>query len=251
MLRLNIDHERCCNVVSIGVENLSSKSNRLPDTAAPPYTPTVAQTKHVLLDFLTDNTGPLLGTLRSYVQRMGLAQGEAVPATALEVLQETVIEALDHSARFDPSRQPMAWLLGIAMNVIKRKKVERAKYYKHEFSIGQLTQMHGEPLSESEYFELVAPFAFSGPEQDVEADEQADSILALVSPEDRQILRLAYVYEFERESLAQQLGITPGAARVRLHRALTRLRTAWREQQLKQPPSEVVRRIERGGLSNE
>ncbi len=223
---------------------MSSKVDHLPDAAAPPYTTTVAQTKRVLLDFLTENTGPLLGTLRSYVQRMGLAQGEAVPPTALEVLQETVIEALDHSTRFDPVRQPMAWLLGIAMNVIKRKKVERAKHYKHEFSIGQLTQFHGESLSEGEYFELVAPLVFAGPEQDVEADEEAASILALVSAEDRHILRLAYVYEFERESLALQLGITPGAARVRLHRALARLRTAWREQQLKQPPSEVARRIE-------
>ncbi len=237
-------------VAPIGVENLAHKTDRLPDAATSSST-SVAQTKHVLLDFLAENTGPLLGTLRSYVQRMGLAQGEAVAPTALEVLQETVIEALDHSGRFDPSRQPMAWLLGIAMNVIRRKRVERAKYYKHEFSIGQLTQVHGESLSEDEYFEMVAPLAFSGPELDVEADEQANNILALVSPEDRQILRLAYVYEFERESLAQQLGITPGAARVRLHRALTRLRTAWREQQLKQPPSEVVRRIERGGLSNE
>ena len=231
----------------IGVENLQSKTDGLHD--ARPHATTVAQTKRVLLDFLTDNTGPLLGTLRSYVQRMGLAQGEAVPPTALEVLQETVIEALDHSDRFDLSRQPMAWLLGIAMNVIKRKKVERAKHYKHEFSIGQLTQFHGESLSEGEYFELVAPLVFAGPEMDVEADEQAANILALVSAEDRQILRMAYVYEFERESLAQQLGISPGAARVRLHRALTRLRAAWREQQLK--PSEVVRRIERGGLSNE
>ncbi len=230
-------------VASIGAENLHSKPDSLPDAAALACTTNVAQTKRQLLEFLTHNTGPLLGTLRSYVQRMGLAQGEAVPSTALEILQETVIEALDHIARFDPSRQPMAWLLGIAMNIIKRKKVERAKYYQHEISISQLTRSQGEPLSESEYFELVAPLAFTGPEQDIEANEQATHILALVSLEDRHILRLAYICEFEREELAQQLGITSGAARVRLHRALTRLRSAWHEQQqLKPSPSEVVRR---------
>jgi RNA polymerase sigma-70 factor (ECF subfamily) len=235
-------------VASIGAENLHSKPDIVPDTATLPNT--VVQAKRQLLEFLTYNTGPLLGTLRSYVQRMGLAQGEAVPATALEVLQETVIEALDHVARFDPSRQPMAWLLGIAMNIIKRKKVERAKYYQHEISISQINRLQGEPLSESEYFELIAPFAFAGPEQDVEADEQAASILALVSAEDRHILRLAYISEFEREDLAQHLGITSGAARVRLHRALTRLRTAWHaQQQLTQPPLEVGRGKE--GMSNE
>src|SRR6516164_4591882 len=83
--------------------------------------------KQRLVDFLTDNVATLLGILRSYVQRMGLARGEEVAAVAVEVLQEVVIEALDHADRFDPTGQPMAWLLGIAINVIKRKKAEQVR----------------------------------------------------------------------------------------------------------------------------
>ena len=78
--------------------------------------------KQLLMAFLMHNTEPLLGTLRSYVQRMGLARGEEVKAVALDVLQEVVVEALDHAERFNATGQPMAWLLGIAINVIKRKK---------------------------------------------------------------------------------------------------------------------------------
>ena len=52
-----------------------------------------------------------------------------------------------------------------------------------------------------------------------------------MSPEDQQLLRLAILEDYEREALARKLGVTPGTARMRLHRALRRLRVAWYEQQ--------------------
>ncbi len=91
--------------------------------------------KQQLIMFLTENTAPLLGTLRSYVQRMGLARGDDVPTIALEVLQEAVVEALKHADRFIPTGQPMAWLLGISVNVSKRKKAELAQRARRETCI--------------------------------------------------------------------------------------------------------------------
>jgi RNA polymerase sigma factor (sigma-70 family) len=187
--------------------------------------------KQQLITFLSANTAPLLGTLRSYVQRMGLARGDNVPAVALDVLQETVVEALNHADRFNSTGQPMAWMLGIAVNVIKRKKAELAKRSWRETSITDLSIHQEEPLSEGELFDQLTPCSLAGPEQAIEANEQASSLLALVSTEDQRILRLAFLYDCEREALAEQLGITPVAARVRLHRALSRLRGAWRKQQ--------------------
>jgi RNA polymerase sigma-70 factor (ECF subfamily) len=142
----------------------------------------------------------------------------------------------------------MAWLLGIAVNVIKRKKVATAKQYQREVTFGRLATMLPEPHNEDELFDLIAPFTLDDPDQDVEANEQASLILSLVSPEDQRILRLAVLHDFEREALARELGITPVAARVRLHRALNRLRTAWNklytEQQIRQRvnSSEAVER---------
>lgn len=192
--------------------------------------------KQQLIMFLTENTAPLLGTLRSYVQRMGLGRGDDVPTIALEVLQEAVVEALKHADRFIPTGQPMAWLLGISVNVIKRKKAELAQRARRETSIAALSQQ--ESLSEGELFDQVASCVLAGPEQDIEANEQASSLLSLVSAEDQRLLRLAFLYDFEREALAEQLGITPVAARVRLHRALSRLRIAWRKQQVEQQEGE-------------
>ncbi|HZU70212.1 MAG TPA: sigma-70 family RNA polymerase sigma factor [Ktedonobacteraceae bacterium] len=194
--------------------------------------PSTASNKERIVEFLADNAAALLGTLRSYVQRMGVARGEEVTATAIEVLQEVVIEALDHADRFNPSGQPMAWLLGIAINIIKRKKVEYAKRSRRELFIHELSTDRQESLSDDELLDQIPACATAGPEQDVAANEQAALLLSLVSPEDQQLLQLAFLYGFEREALAEKLGITPAAARVRLHRALKRLRLAWREQHM-------------------
>lgn len=185
-----------------------------------------------IITCIADNATSLLGIIRSYVIRMGLASGEDVTAASLEVLQQVVLEALDHSDRFDPTGQPMAWLLGIAINIIKRNKAERIKLTQRELSINDLSRMQEEQPGESELFDQLVAKSYAGPDQEIAANEQAMLLLSLVSPEDQHILMLAFVEGFEREALAQKLGISPGAARVRLHRALKRLRLAWSEQHL-------------------
>ncbi|HEY6285891.1 MAG TPA: sigma-70 family RNA polymerase sigma factor [Ktedonobacteraceae bacterium] len=202
-------------------------------------TPTVTASDNTkIIECITDNVASLLGILRSYVKRMGLASGEEVPAVAIEVLQEVVLEALDHADRFNQTGQPMAWLLGIAINVIKRNKAELIKRSQRELSIGDLSLMQEEHLSESELFDQHMADSSAGPDQEIAANEQAELLLSLVSPEDQHILMLAFLQGFEREALAQKLGISPGATRVRLHRALKRLRLAWSEQHLKSQEGE-------------
>jgi RNA polymerase sigma factor (sigma-70 family) len=209
-----------------------------------------SQAKRQLIAFLTNHTTELLGIMRSYVLRMGLAQGQAVPDVALDVFQEVAVEALNHIDRFRPDGQPMAWLLGIAVNVIRRKKVATAKQYQREVAFGRLALMLQEPCSEDELIDLIAPFTLPDPDHDVEANEQAGLILSLVSHDDQQVLRLAILHDFEREALARELGISPVAARVRLHRALARLRFAWnelqrRQQQQQQQQASVADALER------
>ncbi len=202
-------------------------------------TPTVTASDNTkIIECITDNVASLLGILRSYVKRMGLARGEEVPAAAVEVLQEVVLEALDHADRFNPAGQPMAWLLGIAINVIKRKKAELAKRSQRELSMSDLSLKQEEGLSESELFDQLMANSSAGPEQEIAANEQAELLLSLVSPEDQHVLMLAFLQGFEREALAQKLGISTGATRVRLHRALKRLRLAWSDQHLKSQEGE-------------
>ncbi|WP_052888413.1 RNA polymerase sigma factor [Thermogemmatispora carboxidivorans] len=180
--------------------------------------------------FLIEHSEMLLQNLRFYVVRLGLAPAGEAHAVALEVLQEVAVEALAHAARFEPGRQPLAWLLGIGVNVIRRQKAERARRSQRELSPGHLASALAlqQAPSEQEVFDQLQATT-SGPEEEVEAEQAAAALLALVNEEDREVLRLAVVEGCERELLARHLGISPGAARVRLHRALQRLRRAFQQ----------------------
>lgn len=189
------------------------------------------ESKQQLLAYLQDNTATLLRALHLYVQRAGLASGEQLSAVALEILQETVVEALAHAERYRPGSQPMAWLLGIAVNMIRRHKVASARRVRREVLLGQLTRYEYQPISESDLLDQLISEPEAGPEVEIEANEQAAALLSLVSQEDQLILRLALLEGFDREELGVRLGVSPGTARMRLHRALNRLRAAWSARQ--------------------
>ena len=56
--------------------------------------------------------------------------------------------------------------------------------------------------------------------------ERAEGVhraLARLAPDDRELLRLIYFQELDPEVIARQWGLTPGALRVRKHRAIQRL----------------------------
>ena len=181
----------------------------------------------LLRQFIAGESEALLGTLRYYVVRAGLANGRDSAPAAGELLNEVVVEALEHADRFKPSGQPMAWLLGIAANLIRRKQSERSARNRREPLVRDLVPRAQDVLSEDELFDRVSSLAVGRPIEDWEATEAALAILAHVSESDRSVLRLAIVHDLNGEALAQELGIKPGAARVRLHRALNRLRAAW------------------------
>lgn len=191
----------------------------------------VVETQELLKSTIQDNISLLLGTIRSYVLRMGLAAGDQAAGVALEILQETATEALAHAERFNVQYRPMAWLLGIAMNMIRRRKVEEAKRARREELLGHLARRYPDLTDESELLDSLVPPNMIGPAQIVESNEQAVALLSLVSVEDRHILRIALLDGYERTAIASKLGMTPAAARMKLHRALGRLRAAWIAQQ--------------------
>lgn len=202
-----------------GLVSLSSGSEQ-PQTPFP-------DGKQLLREYIQNQAAPLLGTLRLYVLRSGLAYGEQAQVVALELLQETVVEALDHADRYRVDSQPMAWLLGIAINLMKRRKVTSARQAQREILLGKLTQQMPQAISEADLLDHLIAFPQAGPEQEIEADEQARDLLGLVSTEDQRVLHLALLVGCDSEALAKRLGTNPGTARMRQHRALKRLRAAW------------------------
>jgi RNA polymerase sigma factor (sigma-70 family) len=180
-----------------------------------------------LRQFLEAETEALLGTLRLYVLRAGLAADRGAALAAVELLNEVAVEALAHADRFRPAGQPRAWLLGIAANLIKRKQAARADRARREPLAHDLIPGSHQTMAEDEVFDRLAILAGGDPTRELAASQEVEAIVAYVSESDRQVVRLAVLHELNGQELARALGTTPGAARVRLHRALNRLRAAW------------------------
>jgi RNA polymerase sigma-70 factor (ECF subfamily) len=180
----------------------------------------MAQVESRLRQFIEHESGALVGTLRYYLYRAGLMPSDA---DAKELLSDVIIEALEHEARFQGGGQPKAWLLGIAANLVKRRRAEVARREQREPLIRDL---HGDEagMSDDELFDWMA--SLTGAVEELDGGDDAAHLLSRVSPDDARVLRLAVLCGLDGDALAAELGISPGAARVRLHRALNRLRAA-------------------------
>jgi RNA polymerase sigma factor (sigma-70 family) len=181
-----------------------------------------------LQKFLQDNAVPLQTILCGYVVKMGLASGAAVTNVAAEVFQDAAMETLAHADRFNPEMQPRAWFLAIAANILKRHRASYAKRYKFEVSLGGMASK-SELASEQDVLDLIMPTTEAGPEQTLERNEAVHELLNMVSPEDARLLNMTFIQGWDATALGQSIGVSPGAARVRIHRALSRLREALRQ----------------------
>ncbi|HEY0754367.1 MAG TPA: sigma-70 family RNA polymerase sigma factor [Ktedonobacteraceae bacterium] len=188
--------------------------------------------KEYMQHFLQEHTSSLKKILCTYVLRMGLARGENVRVVADEAFQDAMLVALAQGQRLMQMEQPRSWFLAVAANILKRKRASFARRYRFEVLVSDLaSSASSSTLSEAELLEQVTSSSFPGPEQTFEAREHVRELLGLVSPEDGQILTLALLHELDTQGLARELGVSAGAARVRLHRALQRLRKAWNERE--------------------
>ncbi len=176
--------------------------------------------------FIESDAESLANTLRYYVLRAGICRGQDAADVAADLLNDVVVEALENAERFIPTASPKAWLLGIAANLIKRRQVGLAKRSRREPLIGDMYAHLESKMSEEELFERFTSLAAAGPSDKVESREFIDAMLSRVSETDREVLRLAVLHTLDGERVANALGINPGAARVRLHRAIKRLREA-------------------------
>jgi RNA polymerase sigma factor (sigma-70 family) len=141
----------------------------------------------------------------------------AVMEAASEVLDEAVQEALKHADRFDPTRSATAWVRGIAARLLLSRRRTEARVWRcipaavlgdeaWAAALGQQCSRSGDEAA-AERLDL----------------EQA---LTEISAEERRTIELRYYQGLDGAELAAALGVpTPGAARVRVCRALQALRT--------------------------
>jgi RNA polymerase sigma factor (sigma-70 family) len=185
-----------------------------------------------LRQYIAAESAELVRTLRVYVLRAGFAESaQTIDSAAHELLNEVVVEALSHEDRFRSEAHPRAWLLGIAANLIKRRQSEIVRQQRREPLIRDLYPGLEESMSDDDLFDLMIEWADSTSHEAREQEEAISALLDTLPPNDSQILKLALLNGLNGDKIAQDLAISPGAARVRLHRALHRLRLAYQMQE--------------------
>lgn len=199
-------------------------------TPIPAPVPTSSTAYQRLQAFIAEHNAHLLNTLKIYVRNGGLATDYAQAETiARELLSEITIAALQHADRFDTTRHPMSWLLGIAANMVKRRQASYVRLQQREPLLRDLYVHHERSLSDDELFDWVgeqtAAVTVVNNSRDIHENEVVTGLLAQLSPSDQQVIQLAILQDMDGDSVAQALGIAPGTARMRLHRALRKLRT--------------------------
>jgi RNA polymerase sigma factor (sigma-70 family) len=157
----------------------------------------------------------LLPLIRQRLQRAGLERAGDVD----DALQEFALEALKSAARYDPSRDPRTWLVGIANKIVLRHGERFAKERRRrapeptddaETLDGQLQQAGSVSASTSESAEEV-----------LARRQEVEEALSGLSESHREVLRLFYFeHDQDNDAVALALGISPVNARVRRCRAI-------------------------------
>ena len=177
--------------------------------------------KRKYLEAIIENEALILERIiHSYVIRMGLAADQAAQEVAREILSDTTVTAIECVHSYDPTRRPVPWLLGIALNQIRRRIQNQQR--SREILVRDLYSNTADGYSDDELFERFALLARDS--SSLEVQENITAFLEPLSAEDQQIIRLAILEDLNSAAIAHELAITPAAARVRLHRALKRLR---------------------------
>jgi RNA polymerase sigma-70 factor (ECF subfamily) len=133
------------------------------------------------------------------------------PHLASDVAQEALIRAWRALPRFRGDARLSTWLYRITVNTAWTHKKRAAR---------QRT------LSIDEQFGLAAPYDASHPEvagETLELRGRLRAALDLLPPSQRNVVVLKDVYGWSHNEIAETLGISVTAAKVRLHRARARL----------------------------
>lgn len=136
------------------------------------------------------------------------ARVTASPSAGDDLAQETFLRVLRHRATFRGDARFTTWIYRIARNLCLEHLARAARDQRI-----------------AERWKVEAPVSLA-PDRPDELEVLATALEAL-APEQREVLVLCRYHDLPFTEVAEILGCTPGAARVRAHRALAALRKAY------------------------
>ncbi|HLW66662.1 MAG TPA: sigma-70 family RNA polymerase sigma factor [Gemmataceae bacterium] len=179
-----------------------------------PPAPTSALRRAIEQDYRALERGIRLLVFRT----TGPLRDHEIDGIVQETINETWIRAVRNEHRYDSSRPALPWLLAIATNVLLER---RRANFRDGRQQSETDLSAGDELLEN---------MLSG--SDTQADTNSDrlavrAILAKLPAETRSLLEARFMQGLDGPDLAERLGISHGAARVRLCRALQQFRKLW------------------------
>ena len=200
---------------------------RAPAQASSPVSIERAASEAAIRQGLVEGARRLLCKARYYLHRFGLASADAAEELARDAIQDVARRALEGAGRYRPAECPVYfWLEGILLNVVRQIRDERLRHVRvyPGGSGDQESMLDGEDFDR--FLRLAGLAGPTDPEARAAAREELSLGLGALSAADREVLELSVIHEMDYDEIAVRLGVTPGAARVRRSRALTRLRRA-------------------------
>lgn len=135
------------------------------------------------------------------------------PHLAADLTAEVFLAVIDQAASYRSDRgEPGAWLTGIARNTVNNEWRRRGR------ALRATQRIQGRALLDVDSLSRI--------EERIDAEREARRIndaIRELKPADRDLLELVAVDGLDQAEAALRLGLRPGTARVRLHRARQRL----------------------------
>ncbi len=160
------------------------------------------------------------GTIRSFLTRR-----VADPHLIADLTTDIFLAAIDTADRYQPGRgRPIGWLIGIARNKVADAERKHARRLRAE------SRIVGRRLLDDD--------ALGRMEDRIQAERTTRALysaLAALPGRDRRLMELVAVDGLTLAEAAEELGLKPGTARVRLHRSRARLRNDLNDPSLLEP----------------
>jgi RNA polymerase sigma-70 factor (ECF subfamily) len=145
--------------------------------------------------------------VKAFMMRSGMAV-----STAEDIAQETMLLVWKKASYFDPARAGVStWIFTIGRNV----RIDRLRRESRPAAVVSAFDPSDEPDS---------PVSGEAAVMAAERDERVRSAVALLSPEQADILRLSFFGDKPQSEIATQLRIPLGTVKSRVRLALSRLR---------------------------
>lgn len=172
----------------------------------------------------------LVPLIRARVLAAGLSRGADPGDLARDVFQQAALEALRCQDRLEPGSDPVFWLFGIAMNLLRRRAEEQGRAARVLPWPDDGDDDAGEVAALQHLRERLSVAARS--EELTEAQQQVARLLRRIPEAHAEVLRLFYLeHDEDYDAVAAALGLRPATVRVRCFRALRAARALLGEEQ--------------------